>query len=80
MNRRNVTTNVWANKINPITGQANGAATQIKAPISKAPVNQESKLVETLGNDRLIFLLGSCMVSRPTYGHVEPRVPLTRYP
>ncbi|KAK3170968.1 hypothetical protein OEA41_003052 [Lepraria neglecta] len=59
--RRNVTTNAWASKINPITGQANGAGTQLKPLISKAPMNQESKSAETLGNDRLVFLLGSCM-------------------
>ena len=62
--RHNITTNAWNGRNDTLRhgAQSNGSGVQRKPTSSKIPVDQDASPAENSGSDRLIFLLGNCMV------------------
>ena len=62
--RHNITTNAWNGRNDTLRhgAQSNGSGAQRKPTSSKIPVDQDASTAENSGSDRLIFLLGNCMV------------------
>lgn len=64
MYRHNITTNAWNGRNDTLRhgAQSNGSGAQRKPTSSKILVDQDASPAENSGSDRLLFLLGNCMV------------------